>query len=410
MAYSGIPIIGFSSTSNINAADLIPEIDSRVLYSDNDGNPIMSFFSNPETGQLVKTDQTTFQWYEDKLDYQNATLLTGVAVVAAGITQVVTIDMSDVAIGQFYHHASSGQTFQVVAIGTVVPHVSAEVTIKQVPYSAATTVIAAGQPLNSQGVFMVEGGYYPPPRGMQPTPFSNIVGLRGYSIGITNTQLGSPTWYGNPYEHSEFAGLSKVKYDSERMYIFGKRVEEANVAQDNGSGSGSWTGTLRMSLGLYHRVTTNVDLYGGALTEATLDNWLNTAVWSGIDQGSRSKLGLYGPDAMTDINSFAKNRYRKIEDMSAARDMYGMDIQCYYFNGGRKLYLVEEREFTVGDLRHTIFAVDPKHIFIRHKRPDYIEVRPDAQPNNADRIQTSFVMEDGLQVGLEMHHARLGWI
>lgn len=410
MSYTGIATPGYLSTSNVNPADLIPEIEARVAYSDNDGNPIMSFFSNPRTGALVKTDQTTFYWYEDKLDYPNATLLTAIGVVAAGATQVVTIDMSDVAVGNFYHHAATGQTFEVKAIGTVVQNVSAEVTIKQFPYSAATVAVAAGQPLNSQGIYIPEGGHYPPPRGMQPAQFSNIVALRAYSVGITNTQMGSPTWYGNPLEHSEFHGLTQTKHDCERMYMFGKRGEEPNVQQDNGSGSGPWTGTLRMSLGLYHRITTNHDLYAGALTESTLDNWLNTALWGTTDQGSRIKIGLYGPDLMTDINSFAKNRYRKIEDLSEARKYYGMNVSVYYTNGGRELYLMEEREFMVGDLRHTLLAVEPKNVFIRHKRPDYITVKPDTQPNNADRFQTSFVMEDGLQVKLEMQSGILGWI
>lgn len=409
MAYVGSPIIGPTSSTNIGLDQLIPDIQTNVIYYDNDGNPVMSFFSNPESGALVKTDQVEYFWQENQLDYPNATLLSAVAVNAvAGATQVVTIDMPDVVVGQVYQHILSGQTFYILAVANVVPNVQCDVTIKPMPFTAGTTAIAANQLIRSLGVFIPEGGFYPAPRGTKPARLSNIVALRAYSIGITRTQMGSPTYAGDPYQNAQLHGVKQSKNDTERMYMFGVRVEEDNVVQNNPSGNGSWAGALRISLGLYRRITTNHDLYGGVVSEATFDSTMNTSVFGNRLHGSSTKLGLHGPDIVNDVNGFAKNKY-KIEYPQNFASEYGMDVVRYRF-GSKSVLFLEEREFYEDELRHTMLFVDPDHMKVRHKRNDYIEVYPDTQQNNEDKVQMSLVFEDGLQTECEQFHAILGWI
>lgn len=408
MSYVGSPTIGPTSSTNIDVANLIPEIQEQVIHYDNDGVPVQSFFSNPENAALIKTDQVLYQWQENQLDYPNATLITAIGVVAAGARQTVTVDMSDVVIGQVYSHPDTAQTFYVWNVTNVVPNMSCDITIELFPSTQVCVAVAVGELMRSMGIFIPEGGFYPAPRGTKPARLSNIVALRSCSYGITRTQIGSPTYFGDPLQYNQIKQLRQGKNDSERMYIFGRRIEELGVTQSNPNGNGTQTGALRVSLGLYHRIVSNISLYSGRLTEDTFDSYMNTSVWGNRNHGSNYKIGLHGPDLINDINRFAKDKYR-VMSPNNSRAEYGMDIQVIIFNGGKRLLLMEEREFYEGNLRHALVTIDPNHMKIRHKRDSYIEVYPDTQQNNQDQIQTSLVWEDGLQVEVEQFHSRLGW-
>lgn len=410
--FVGYPIDGTINAQNIGADNLIPDIQTMVINYDNEGNPFTSWFSNPQSQALIQTDQILYYWYENQLDYPNATLLSAVgANTTPGGTQVVTIDMSNVQVGQVYQHIKTAQSFLVTNVANVVPNVSADVTIKPFPFTGTTAAVASGQLIRSLGIVQPRGGFYPAPRGSNPKRLSNICGVRSYSVGIDRSTINSPTWYdGGPFEYSKMAEIRQAKGDCERTYLFSLYADN-QYTQANPTGTGSATGQLSATDGVYHRITTNTELYSGTLTEYLMDSFL-LELFGQRNHGNNSKLFLIGPAAMRDINSFAKNRYTLMRptDAGAFKGDYGMDVERYTFGGGTSGFFFMEREFTETELRHELMILDYNYIKLRHKRDSYIEVHPETQQPNQDVMQMSWVYEDGVQLEAEPFHARLTWV
>lgn len=401
--YIGTPIVGTSATFNVNASDIVPEIERRVTLHDRDSSPIITFFTTGQTRSTEALRAPDFSWYEDQYDYPQASNITQINAVAANTPQTQTFDMPNAIVGQTFYHVQSNQTFTVTAVANITP-TTADLTILKMPTSAATTQINAAGTLVSTGVFMPEGGRYPSPRGTKPTRFYNNVQLCTRSIGITRTMMGTDTYYGPQWEYDKAGNITQFKSDMERAALFGQQFSQAGFSQNNGSSIS--VGTLRGSLGVYPRITTNVVPYAGNLTEAIFDSWLNNQVWGSRNSGSRIKLCLIGPDAMTDINGFVKNKVRVLDQASAK---YGIDIRAYDFNFGHQLMFLPEREFWESgtNLRSTLLALDPKFISIMYMQDNLIQILSDTQPTDADSYQLTLRSEFGMKVRFEQAHARL---
>jgi len=409
--FVGFPIDGTITSTNIGNDNLIPDIQTMVINYDNDGNPFMSWFSNPNSMALIQTDQKQYYWYENLLDYPNATMYSAISAnTTPGGTQQITIDMSNVQVLQVYQHIQTAQSFLVVSVDNVVPNVSALITIKPFPLNGTTAAVANGQLLRSLGVAQPEGGFYPASRGSNPKRLNNIVGIRSYSVGLSRSMINSPTWYdGGPFEYSKNAELVQSKGDCERYYLFSLFADDS-YTQNNPNGGSGVTGRLSATDGVYHRITTNVDLYAGTLTEFLMDSFLNLDVFGQRNHGANTKMFLIGPDAMQDINQFAKTRYRIMSPTGDFRGDYGMDVERYSFGGGTSGIFFLEREFMEEEFRHGLMSLDYNHVKLRHKRDNYIEIHPETQQPNQDLMQMSWVFEDGVQLEAELFHARLGWV
>lgn len=399
----GTPIIGNAATSNVNVSDLIPEIERRVTLHDNDSAPIITFFTTGQTRSTEALRNTDFSWYEDQFDYPQASNITAIAAVAANVSQLITIDMPDAIVGQNLYHVQTNQTFIVQVVTNVTPTTS-DVTILKLPTTSATFAIAAAGTLVSTGVFLVEGGTYAAARGTKPTRFYNNVQLCNRTIGITRTMMSVDTYYGSQWEYDKAKNIKQFKSDMERVALFGQQFTQPGFSQNNGSVTS--IGTLRGSLGIYPRVTTNVANYAGTLTEATFDSWLNNQVWGSRNHGSNIKLGLIGPDAMTDINGFVKNKVRVLDQ---AKKEYGLDIRAYDFNFGYKMYFIPEREFWESGtgLRSTILALDPQFISVCYMQGNLVQYLADTQLPNQDAFNVTLRSEMGMKVRFEQSHARL---
>lgn len=402
--YIGVPIVGTSGTFSETAADLIPEIERRVIVQDRDSAPIVTFFS--QIGQVEQVQNPTYQWMEDQFDYPNAITSTDIPITGAGtpIASIV-IDMADVLVGQVFTHQQSNQTFVVQAITASTPGVSATVTILQVPTSAATTLISQPATLISNGNFIVEGGYYPPSRGSRPVFKNNNVQLCSRSIAITRTLQGVATYHGNQWDYDKQKNIAQFKGDMERVVLFGKNFTETSFAQNNVSGYGSYTGTLRGSAGIWGNITTNTATYAGTLSEATWDSFLGTQVWGRRNSGSRVKIGLAGPKVLQDINTFAKNRYRILEQ---GQIKYGLDVRVYDLFGSRQIYLMEEREFweSTTNLNTACMVIDPAYIKLKHLHGTLMQVL-DTTPPQQDLVSMALRTEFGVQMQYEQSHAKL---
>lgn len=403
-AYVGVPIVGTSGTFSETAADMIPEIERRVIVQDRDSAPIVTFFS--QIGQIEQVTNPTFQWMEDQFDYPNTLTSTNIPNTAANTPITgITIDLSDVLIGQVFTHQQSNQTFVVTAITAVSAGVSATVTLLQVPTTAATTAISSGATLISNGNFIVEGGYYPPSRGSRPVFKNNNVQLCARTIAITRTLQGVATYHGSQWDYDKQKNIAQFKGDMERVVLFGKNFTETNFAQNNGSGFGSYSSTLRGSQGIWGNITTNTATYAGTLTEATWDSFLGTQVWGRRNSGSRIKMGVCGPQVLQDINTFAKGRYRILEQ---GQIKYGLDVRVYDLFGSRQIYLVEEREFweSATGLNTACMVIDPAYIKLKHLHGNLMQVL-DSTPPHQDIVSMVLRTEFGVEMQYEQAHAKL---
>ena len=401
--YVGTPIIGPASTSNVNATDIIPEIERRVTLHDRDSSPIITFFTTGQTRSTEALRAPDFSWYEDQFDYPQASNVGAIAAVAANTPQTVTFDMPNAIVGQNFYHVQTNQTFTVQAVANVTP-TTADLTILKLPTTSATTAIAASGTLVSTGVFMPEGGRYPTPRGTKPTRLFNNVQLVTRSIGITRTEMATDMYYGSQFEYDKAQNITQFKSDMERVALFGQQFTQPGFSQNNGSSVS--VGTLRGSLGVYPRVTTNVATYAGTLTESIFDSYLNNQVWGSRNSGSRIKLSLIGPDAMTDLDSFVKQKVRVLDQASAR---YGINISTYVTRFGNQVMFLPEREFWESgtNLRSTILTLDPKFISIMYMQANLIQIIADTQPTDSDSYQVTLRSEMGMKVRFEQAHSRL---
>jgi hypothetical protein len=405
---TGIP--GLTTTDSLNFNDLIPEIGKIVQVAEAKTSPIMSFFSNPRSGVLAPTisGQTTFAWYEEKFDTPNITLLTGILSKGAGVSQIITIDFPNVVVGHHFKEIVTGQEFEVLTIsGAPIPDVSADVEIVRVPTASATSAIAAGTLLSNLGIYIPEGGNYPPPRGHKPQRFENRVALKAVTMGISRTALNSPLWYtDSQLQHNIQQQTMEFNRSKERHYLFATGFEETRT-QNNGSGSGPVTGVMRSGDGLWDRLTTNTPTYVTVpIDEDTFRDIMVNDMFGDRDSGNNQKLFPVGPALQEGIDKFALGRWR-IVDVPGFNLAYGFTVTAY-IQGNHRLWFLNEREFYEGERRNTGMWIDPDSLMIRHKRPDYIEVYGDTQPNNADRVEMALVTEDGLEIHNEYFSGRVG--
>lgn len=398
MTTVGTDIVGTVGTFSMSGSDIIPEIARDVTLYDLQSSPIITFFTR--IGRTEQIYDVQWKWQEDQYDNPNTTCTTGVAAESAGVTQVVTLDVSNVNVGDVFYEPTSGQHFEVTAATNNPTTTTA--TILGVPSTSAVSAVAGTPLFIRMGNFMVEGGYYPTARGQRPVFRTNNVQLVTRSIAITNTMMNVNTYHGSQWDYDRQGGVVKFRSDMERQCLWGDSWMETRTQTTQASKVA--TGTIRSSRGIIPTIQTNIQNYSGALTEATLDSFLANKVWGTRFAGSMEKLALCGLGVLQDINSFAKDRYRILDK---GMQEYGLSIQVYTTFGGRRLYIMEEREFIDNpSYTNTMLSLDPRYISLKRLGPSLMQVIGTKDPSK-DEQSIVLRAEFGTETRFEKAHAIL---
>lgn len=390
-------LVGYVGSFSMGGQDIIRDVAEDVLYEDLGWSPITTFLT--QINGTIPTTSNKFEWQESVADTPTVALTTAIAVAAAGVKQTVTFGAANVIVGNRYWHSVSKQTFQVTDFVSKTA-TTTTVQIVRVPLTSAAVAVAGTPLLVSLGNFIVEGGYYPIPTGRIPAFFYNYTQLCTRSVGITRTMKDISTYHGSQFEQDKIEKLQQFRNDQDRVVLFGEGFQEQMV-QTNENGQ-SATGTSSGSKGIENFIVTNKQS-GVAITEAAFDTFLATKVWGNRNSGSYTKLAICGPGMIQAINGFAKNRLQTHE----GAEEYGLDIAVYVGWAGRKLYIMEEREFTDNPAyTNAMFVIDAdqRHMAIRQLGQHFMQVRA-IDPPDRDTEAIVFRSEFGLQLRGEAKNA-----
>lgn len=396
----GTLTVGITTTENVSSTNYVRDIERSVVKYDKISSPFFRFFAQ-QSGRIKNAVQPTYEWQEDQFEYGKFTVSTGIAAVGAGVAQTITINNPAVIVGDLYNEPNTNQQFIVTSIGSRTSTTST-FDVKQIPLANATTIVAGTPDFISMGTAMVEAGWFPDAIGSIPKVLSNIVGTVSKSVKISRTMALTDTYFGSKWEYDKEKVISQYRKDLERMFLFAKYTNEAAFAQT--TPHGSTTNTLRVTRGVIPHLSTGVTTYGGTLTESIFDSFLDNQTFNPKYAGNKTKLGLCGKQAISDLNSQLKTKFRFI---SAGENKYGMDIQVYIFHGSRRIMLTEESEFwEPAKYQSAVMCVDPQNIFLRQMGPNFLEIIHSSHPQQ-DAEMISLVTRIGVECQMEQSHSLL---
>lgn len=400
MATVGTVTVGITTTEGVASTNYVRDIERDVIKYDKVSSPLFRFFSQ-QSGRIIPALQPTFEWMEDQFEYGKFSCSTGIASGIAGATQTITLDNPAALVGDLYMEPTLSQQFIIDSI-TSRTSTTSTVVVRQIPLANATVAVAGPCELISEGTALVEAGWFPDAIGSVPKTISNIVGTVSKTVKISRTMMYTQAYYGSTWEYDKEKVISQYRKDLERMFLFSKYTNETAFTQ--ASVHGTTTNTLRVTRGMIPHLSTGVTTYGGTLTEATLDSFLDNQVFAPKYAGNRVKLGLIGRQAVADVNAFVK---QKIRVVNAADNQYGLDIQVYTLHGSRRVLFMEESEFwEPAQYKSALLTLDPEYIYLRQQGPNFMEIVHSSHPQQ-DAEMISIVSRLGVVCKFEQAHALL---
>lgn len=398
--YIGVPSVGLQNTASLGADDIIREIGREVFVHDEvTESPLFTYLTLTKMAML-DSQNPYFEWQENQYDYGTHTVAAGIAAAGAGVTQVLTIDTPSVVVGDSFWEPSSEQFFIVTAVANRTS-TECDITVKQLPTTAATVVVAGSVTLMSQGTLAPEGAYFPEAKGTRPVAYGNNIQATTTSIDITDVLDRTATYYGSKWEQDKNAALKQFRGDIERNILTGVFSTEASFTQ--AGANGTTVSTLRTTRGIVNMENIQNDTYSGNMDIDTFDEFCNT-VWGNKFSGSPEKFFLMGRDSGRFLNRDLGDRYRTLQ---AGKQLYGINMSAYTYMGSYTAVIMAEREFwEVPQYQTAVLAVDPKWIKLRKYRGEFMQMY-DTSPVNRLTKSLGIVAYYGVQPMYGQAHALL---
>ena len=388
----GTGITGPTSTPQLTGTyDLLPDVAKDVTFYDLQSSIIMTLLMT--LGRAERTVQPTFNWKEDQLDYPSYTCTTSIPATGAGTPFSMTVGYGRVVPGDTVVEPFTSQVFewQTISSQNATQTIG---TVLKVPSTVATTAVAANAQLINMGTHMVEGGPFPKGIGQTPLNLSNITDITAGAVEITWTMLNSGTYWGPQFEYDKQAKITQSRGDMERKLIWGKRVKETRTQTVGGN---SVTNEMRGSQGALDRIQSHRTTYS-SFDEDTLNTFIRSGIWGSRNSGSRQKIAACGPTMMGYLDDLANTKVRFLDK---AQTDYGINVQAYLGYGGRKLYIVEEKEFFDNPAyAGAMLVLDPGYMKLRYIGQSLMQVVDATQPG-LTQYKIAWYTEHGLEMRAE---------
>lgn len=371
----GIRGTGILATEDRAARDVVPSL----LQLEPDAGPLtqvlMKIGSKP-------AKNAKFEWYEDELQPRFDKL--GAAITSTSATSMTVTNYKRFRKGDLVKIANK-ETVRVTATPS-----STTVSITRGVGDEAAATASNGAQLFIMSPAAEEGSTARDLASTQREGKYNYCQIVKTPFGVTGTQEGTDQLAGQDFNEERRKKLIEHKRDIEHMLLFGVR--------DKYDGD---THPIRMSGGITYFVTTNVKDMGGDMTEPEWEDFLRIC----FRYGSKEKLVLCSPKAITAINGFARGRLITKSDEST----YGVTMTQYQ-NAGRKVMLVEHQLLTNDDLSDFTgvagycIVVDVKGLTLRYMRGTMVGYSQNIQANDADERKDQYLSELGLELDQERDH------
>ena len=230
-----------------------------------------------------------------------------------------------------------------------------------------------------------------------PVEVFNYTEKMRYEVDMSDWQEATEHITGNDWEYQLDKAFEQARKDLNGKLIMGER----NTATVNGQ-KHFYTG------GLDTFISSNTLSVSGTLHEYALNDFLAEKA---NRFGSTDKLCLGSSKFITAINEIAGDKVViQRANLGVSDIALGVNVLKYVSPSGKTLTIMEDRFLSSAYPGHA-YIVDMQVVRIRHfsnsKKNGMPHFMENTQENDADNMASAIIMDLGLEVGPEKHHARI---
>jgi hypothetical protein len=369
-----------ANTENVRVRD----VTKGIALLEPDEAQLTTFMMNIPKGS-ERAINAQVEWIEDEFNPRFDTLaadLSAVAVVMT-VTNFAYFRKGDLV------KVANAEVVRVTATPSANP-----VSIARAQGSTAAAAVLSGGQLFIMSSAHEENSSLPDLLSVQKAvKFNNLQILRD-PFGVSQTAKDSQ-FYGEQddlrWQRKKFA--MQHKRSIENAIIHGERGLQTVSSQ-----------YLYLTGGILEFIDTNITDAGGTLTELEWEDHLRKS----FRYGSKDKLSIMSPKAITVINTFGRDKLQtKSED-----SLYGVTITRYQ-NAGRKVRLVEHDQLTndgiddFSGFAGYVITVDLKDLKLRYMGSAMTRYLENQEPKGTDGQIDEYRSQVALEVHQERNHSLL---
>lgn len=379
-------ILGLRGTGDWGTDERPKNFRETILFRQPNGQ-------SPLTALLAKigsekVDDPEFAWWEEQLESLRLVHTTG--AIAAGITAITFASGGDGLVpGDLLMVEKADQAAYDNEIVEVSAATATTATIVRGAAGTTAAAIAAGATFMKIGNVYAEGTGAPTATTRNPTKSYNFCQIFKTAYELTESAKVTKARTGDPLKNDKKRKMFDHSVAMEWAFLFGRKSET----------TGSNGKPKRTTQGLRAFITTNVTVFGVAITQDTFMN----AVMPVFDFNSGAgdeRLILCGNQALNALNRAARDSASTQINHTETIKLYGMQLQRWIMPQG-SFYLKTHPLMNNHPIySKSMFVIDPssmKYRYLRDTKP-----QDNIQANDSDTQKGQWLSE----VGLEVHHER----
>jgi len=378
---------GYRDTNTVESTILARDIRKAILEYDKNVTPLLVITSNIGLGSQ-ETKNPKVEWYEEDREVRRDTSTT----TGTGTTLAVT-DGTLWKVDEIWRNTRTDEGFRVVSISVN------DVTVVRGTNVGPDAAVAcvSGDEYIKVGVAKEEGATELEAHAGNPTARYNLTQIFERTYAMTRTMQNTAN-YTSPHDWDQRArkAMSEFKMDKELAYLFGPGVSLLT----------SGTHPRRVMRGIHPSITTNVEDFGGTMTEGEF--------WAAYDDafrfGSKQKIAASGRTPINVISGFPRGKLEVIQGDDDST--YGVSISKFRHNHGTLNFITHNlmNDSTVYAKQVVIVDVqgDGGDTLVqeRYLTNSDTQITENVQENGRDGRKDKILCESTLTLGLEKAHAR----
>lgn len=372
-------INGTRLTTNVSSDNRKPDIDNKLVRLDPESTPLIVIMK-----QMPKkeTSQTEFSYF-DKALMSDLIKVNNGGGYNSSATSIVVDDSTNVKVGDIVVSATTLERLYVSAVD----YSTHTLTVTRSIGSVAAGVLADDEELLILGSAHQEGGDAANAISFEPTKRTNCIQIFKTALKMSMTQKQTDQYTGDDYSEQKRDAALLHKLELERAAWF-----------NDGGASYYYTGSdgrARVTNGILNQITSNVLDAGGTLTEAELDNFLETVG----NKGNSEKTLFASARLISIMNGWGKDRWQP----SSLSEKYGLPGVKEYLNPHCKLNVVNARQIFRGPFQYWNAILDLP--LLKYRPLKGRDTAFEKVTTTKDVVYEQFITECGFEIRNEAAHA-----
>lgn len=366
------------STENIPASRRVRDVSKKIQYLDPSAAPLTVLTKKARKQSAMNPK---YEWIEKDLPARWDAVNNG-AGYASGATAVVVDHAEYFSVGDVVLVPRTGERVRVTAITLG----SDTLTIVRSVGPTAAAALVDNDDLLIIGNAYGEGTGAGSEKSHAETYPYNYTQIIKTPFGVTGTQNESENYTGPDKPRLRAEKAIEHMIDIERTFLFGERDID----------TGSTDNPIRYTGGFLYYATSNAKNFGGVMTEAELEDWMEDLFhYTG---GSDTRFVAAAPLPISVLDQLGVARLQLVP----ASQTLGLSIKQFVSSHGTLMitkHRLLESGYTTGDgFGGYMLAVDPSKIAYRFLRNRDTKLRVDIQANDLDGWKDEYLSEIGWQV------------